>query len=79
MVGCPISLLLAPTCPVDSGGTLSFSAEVERVSDGDTGLPTFDGGGRGDQMPLVRRFQTPIVAKGRIVVAADDQLVVFTP
>ncbi len=50
-----------------------------RGFDGETGKPVFTGGGPGDQMSLVRRFQTPIVAKGRIVVAADDQLVVFTP
>jgi hypothetical protein len=41
-----------------------------------------DGGRRrgdpGEQMSLVRCFQTPIVAKGRTVVAGDDQLVVFT-
>jgi len=49
-----------------------------RGFDGETGQPVFNGGGPGDQMSFVRRFQTPIVAKGRIVVAADDQLVVFT-
>ncbi len=49
-----------------------------RGFDGETGRLVFTGGGPGDQMSLVRRFQTPIVAKGRIVVAADDQLVVFT-
>ena len=42
--------------------------------DGDTGQVVFDGGGAGDGMTRVRRFQTPIVAKGRIFVAADDQL-----
>ncbi len=49
-----------------------------RGFDGETGRPVFTGGGPADQMPLVRRFQTPIMAKGRIVVAADDQLVAFT-
>jgi hypothetical protein len=49
-----------------------------RGFDGETGRPVFIGGGPADQMPLVRRFQTPIVFKGRIVVAADDQLVAFT-
>jgi hypothetical protein len=29
-------------------------------------------------MSLVRRFQTPIVARGRILVAGDDQLYAFT-
>ena len=29
-------------------------------------------------MGLVRQFPTPIVAKGRIVVAADEQQYVFT-
>ena len=50
-----------------------------RGFDGETGRPVFGGGGPGDQLPLVRRFQTPIVADGRLVVAADNQLVVFTP
>ncbi len=45
--------------------------------DGDTGRPVF-GGGPGDQMSLVRRFQTPIAARGRIFVSADDQLYAFT-
>jgi hypothetical protein len=49
-----------------------------RGFDGETGRPVFAGGGAEERMPLVRRFQTPIVAKGRIIVAADDQLVAFT-
>lgn len=48
-----------------------------RGFDGDTGQVVFDGGGPGDVMSLVRRFQTPIVAKGRMFVAADDQLYAF--
>src|SRR5262249_8387509 len=31
--------------------------------DGETGQPVFDGGGPGDHLSFVRRFQTPIVAK----------------
>ncbi len=49
-----------------------------RGFDGETGQLIFKGGGTGDQMRRVRRFQTPIVARGRIVVVDDDQLVVFT-
>jgi hypothetical protein len=49
-----------------------------RGFDGETGRPVFNGGGPADRMSLVRRFQTPIVAQGRIVVAADDELVAFT-
>jgi putative pyrroloquinoline-quinone binding quinoprotein len=49
-----------------------------RGFDGETGRPVFDGGGPGDRMSLVRRFQTPIVARGRIIVAGDDQLYAFT-
>jgi hypothetical protein len=59
----------------------SIAAEGDnrlRGFDGETGRPVFSGGGPGDQMSLVRRFQTPIVAKSRILVAADDQLVAFT-
>ncbi len=44
-----------------------------RGFDGETGRAIFTG----EEMPRVRRFQTPIVARGRIIVAADDQLVVF--
>jgi outer membrane protein assembly factor BamB len=47
--------------------------------DGETGQSVFDGGGPGDHLSFVRRFQTPIVAKGRIVVAGDNELGVFTP
>lgn len=42
------------------------------------GILEVTGGGPGDQMSLVRRFQVPIAVTGRIVVAADDQLVVFS-
>ena len=46
--------------------------------DGDTGAEVFAGGGAGDAMTATSRFNTPIVAKGRIFVAADGQLYAFT-
>jgi len=46
--------------------------------DGDTGQVVFGGGGPGDAMTSVRKFQTPIVAKGRIFVAGDSALFAFT-
>jgi hypothetical protein len=46
--------------------------------DGDTGAVVYDGGGAGDVMSEVRRFSTPIAAKGRIFVASDDHLYAFT-
>jgi outer membrane protein assembly factor BamB len=46
--------------------------------DGDTGQVLFDGGGPGDGMSLVRRYQAPIVAKGRLFVAGDDEVYAFT-
>lgn len=49
-----------------------------RGFDGETGRRVFDGGGPSEQMALVRRFQTPIVARGHIIVAGDDQLYMFT-
>lgn len=45
----------------------------------DTGDVVFDGGGVAEHMSSVRRYTTPIVAKGRIFVAADDELYAFTP
>jgi uncharacterized repeat protein (TIGR01451 family) len=45
---------------------------------GETGDPLFAGGGPDEQMTLVRRFQTPIAVNGRIIVAGDGQLYVFT-
>jgi hypothetical protein len=47
--------------------------------DGDTGAVVFAGGGAGDAMGSTSRFITPIVAKGRIFVAANGQLYAFTP
>src|SRR5207248_4673432 len=41
---------------------------------GDTGAVVFSGGGPGDAMSEVRRFQTPIAAGGRLYVAADGQI-----
>jgi hypothetical protein len=46
--------------------------------DGDTGAVVFAGGGAGDAMGSTSRFITPIVAKGRIFVAANGQLYAFT-
>jgi hypothetical protein len=46
--------------------------------DGDTGAVIFAGGGAGDAMASTSRFITPIVAKGRLFVAANGQLYAFT-
>ena len=59
----------------------SVAAEADnqlRGFDGETGRLLFSEGNANQRMPLVRRFQTPIVARGRIVVAADDQLLAFS-
>ncbi len=45
---------------------------------GETGEMLFSGGGPGEQMTFVRRFHTPIAVNGRVIVAADDRLFVFT-
>ncbi len=50
-----------------------------RGFDGDTGQVVFAGGGASEAMGNVRRFQTPIVAKGRIFVAADNRIYAFRP
>ena len=50
-----------------------------RGFDGDTGQVVFAGGGPSEAMGFVRRFQTPIVAKGRIFVAADNRIYAFKP
>lgn len=47
--------------------------------DGDTGEMVYAGGGAAELMANVRRFQTAIVARGRIFVAGDDALYAFTP
>ena len=49
-----------------------------RGFDGDTGAVVFGGGGPADALTTVVRFQTPIVARGRIFVAARDHLFAFT-
>jgi hypothetical protein len=46
--------------------------------DGDTGSIIFGGGGNGDAMTLVRKWTSPIVAKGRIFIAADNAVYAFT-
>jgi outer membrane protein assembly factor BamB len=47
--------------------------------DGDTGHIVYAGGGANELMAGVRRFQTAIVARGRIFVAGDNSLYAFTP
>jgi len=49
-----------------------------RGFDGETGQVVFDGGGPGDAMSGVERYQTPIVATGRIFVAGDREVYAFT-
>jgi hypothetical protein len=48
-----------------------------RAFDGETGAAIFAGGGATDGMGTVRRFSTPIAARGRIYVAGDDQVYAF--
>jgi hypothetical protein len=45
--------------------------------DGDTGAIVYGGGGAGDALGMVRRFQTPILAGGRIYVAVDGGVRAF--
>jgi hypothetical protein len=47
--------------------------------DGDTGQVVYAGGGASELMADVRRFQTAIVARGRIFVAGDNNLYAFKP
>jgi outer membrane protein assembly factor BamB len=47
--------------------------------DGDTGKSVFAGGTSTDTMSSVQKFETPIVANGRVFVAANNQVYAFTP
>lgn len=47
--------------------------------DGESGKPIYTGGGVGDALGAVRRYQPPIIAKGRLYVAGDTQLYAFSP
>jgi hypothetical protein len=47
--------------------------------DGETGKAVFSGGKSSDAMTSVQRYETPIVANGRVFVAANNQLYAFTP
>jgi outer membrane protein assembly factor BamB len=47
--------------------------------DGETGKAVFSGGAASDTMSAVQKFVTPIVANGRVFVAANNQVYAFTP
>ncbi len=47
--------------------------------DGETGQSLFAGGTSTDTMSSVQKFETPIVANGRVFVAANNQVYAFTP
>ena len=47
--------------------------------DGDTGKSIFAGGTSTDTMSAVQKFETPIIANGRVFVAANSQVYAFTP
>jgi outer membrane protein assembly factor BamB len=47
--------------------------------DGDTGKSIFAGGSSSDTMSSVQKFIPPIVANGRVFVAANNQVYAFTP
>ena len=75
----------SPMVTTDGGAnTIVWSVGAEgdnrlRGFDADTGRVLFAGGGPAEAMGNVRRFQTPIVAKGRVFVAADDRIYAFRP
>jgi hypothetical protein len=46
--------------------------------DGDTGAVIFNGGAAGDAMTAMSQWITPIAARGRIYVAADNNVYAFT-
>ena len=48
-----------------------------RAFDGDTGAVVYAGGGANEQMGPVKRFQTPIAARGRIFVAGYGRVYAF--
>jgi hypothetical protein len=45
---------------------------------GETGEPVFTGGAAGDAVTAAAKWQTPIVAKGRLYYASNNQLHAFT-
>ncbi len=47
--------------------------------DGETGAVLFDGGGGGDTLSALSYFQAPLIAKGRVFVASNNNLYAFTP
>lgn len=49
-----------------------------RGFNGETGAVIFNGGGASEAMTGITRFQSPIVAKGRIFVAGNSQVYAFT-
>lgn len=46
---------------------------------GESGAPVYTGGGANDGIGYPNKFQTPIVAKGRIFIASENNLLAFTP
>ena len=67
-----VLLLLALGTQIGAGGSNRL-----RGVDGDAGQPIFDGGGPGATMAGIRRYQTPVIAKGRIFVAGDERVYAF--
>jgi hypothetical protein len=63
---------------IGAEGTDPLSANRLFAYNGETGDPLFSGGGENENMTFVRRFQTPIAVNGRIIVAADNRLFIFT-
>ena len=44
---------------------------------GEDGMPVYNGGGASDGVGSPNKFQTPIVAKGRIFVASGNSVLAF--
>ncbi|HMF13055.1 MAG TPA: hypothetical protein VKE94_12145, partial [Gemmataceae bacterium] len=63
---------------IGAEGTDPLTANRLFAYNGETGEPLFSGGGPNEDMVFVRRFQTPIAVNGRLIVAADNGLFVFT-
>jgi hypothetical protein len=49
-----------------------------RGFNGETGAVVYNGGGAMEQMAMFNKFQTPIAAKGKIYVAAGNELFAFS-
>jgi hypothetical protein len=76
---CRLGLSCRPLTVITNESIVWYVAGTKLIGfNGENGMPVFTGGGASDGVGNINKFQTPIVAKGRIFLAAGNAISAYT-